>query len=107
MMGGKSLVGAAIDAIGSMVMDKTDLAETQELAPSGAQDDAAAEAEAAADAAPEVRKFKDGDMLHVTHGDWGNNHAVAIADEGENGEVKVLVQCREVFIHHDELSLQA
>lgn len=54
---------------------------------------------------PETRKFKEGDDVKITHGDWGNNHAKVIDDEAEGGEVKCVVQCQEVFIHRDQLML--
>lgn len=52
-----------------------------------------------------TRKFKEGDRVHVTHGDWGNNNAVVLADEGDSGTVQVEIQCHTVEISRHELEL--
>lgn len=52
-----------------------------------------------------TRKFKEGDKAHVTHGDWGNNDAIVLADEGDDGTVQVEIQCQTVNISRHELAL--
>lgn len=95
---GKSLVSAAIEGAAMMLgMDATAAAiESDSAIP---VEDVKDLQESLLSDSDDVRKFKDGDAVRVTHGDWGNNHAVVLKDEDSEGNVRVLVQCQEVDIH--------